>query len=126
MPTPPSRSFLFIVSGPSGAGKTMLSGAALRAFPELIMSVSATTRKPRDGERDGIEYLFVYEDRFAGMIAGGELAEWALVHGHHYGTPRAPIERALARGRDVLLDIDVQGAGQLRALYPDAVCVFVL
>ncbi|HEY2775640.1 MAG TPA: guanylate kinase [Candidatus Binatia bacterium] len=120
------RGLLFIVSGPSGAGKTTISGAALRAFPNLIMSVSATTRRPRAGERDGIEYLFVDKDRFASMIRRNELAEWAQVHGHHYGTPRAPIERALERGQDVLLDIDVQGASQLRALYPGAVTVFVL
>ncbi len=118
--------FLFIVSGPSGAGKTTLSGAALRAFPDLAMSVSCTTRAPRDGERNGVEYTFVERERFDRMVEGGELAEWAEVHGYRYGTPRAPIERALAGAHDMLLDIDVQGAAQLRALYPGAVAVFLL
>ena len=105
---------LFIVSGPSGAGKTMLSGAALRTFPGLVMSVSCTTRAPRPGEADGREYHFVDGRTFERMIAGGELAEWAEVHGNRYGTPKAPIDAALASGHDVLLDIDVQGAAQLR------------
>lgn len=118
--------FLFIVSGPSGAGKTTLSGAALRAFPGLIMSVSCTTRAPREGEVDGREYRFVDAERFRSMVEHDELAEWAEVHGNCYGTPRAPIEKALADGNDVLLDIDVQGAEQLRRSYPDAVAVFVL
>lgn len=117
---------LFIVSGPSGAGKTMLSGAALRAFPGLVMSVSCTTRAPRPGEADGREYHFVDGKVFERMIAGGELAEWAEVHGNRYGTPKAPIDAALASGHDVLLDIDVQGAAQLRRSYPGAVAVFVL
>lgn len=118
--------FLFIVSGPSGAGKTTLSGAALQAFPEMTMSVSCTTRPPRGGEVDGVEYCFVDRARFDAMVAGGELAEWAEVHGQRYGTPRGPLDRALAEGRDLLLDIDVQGAAQIRRLYPQAVAVFLL
>lgn len=120
------RGTLFIVSGPSGAGKTTISGAALRAFPDLKMSVSCTTRRPREGEIHGVEYLFVSDERFDEMIAGGELAEWADVHGHRYGTPRAPIDNALAEGRDMLLDIDVQGAAQMRRNYASAVEVFLL
>jgi guanylate kinase len=122
----PAKGLLFIVSGPSGAGKTTLSGAALRAFPDLIMSVSCTTRPPREGENDGIDYHFVDAARFAEMIEADELAEWAEVHGNRYGTPRGPIEKHLDAGRDVLLDIDVQGAAQLRSRYPEAVAVFVL
>lgn len=120
------RGTLFIVSGPSGAGKTTLSNAALETFPALVMSISCTTRAPRGGEVDGREYLFVDAARFDAMIAAHELAEWAEVHGHRYGTPRAPIDAHVAAGRDVLLDIDVQGAAQLRRVYPEAVTVFLL
>jgi guanylate kinase len=121
-----AKGLLFIVSGPSGAGKTTLSGAALKAFPKLEMSVSCTTRAPREGEVDGVSYRFVDDARFDAMVSGGELAEWAEVHGYRYGTPKAPIEAATAAGRDVLLDIDVQGAAQLRRSYPDAVAVFLM
>jgi guanylate kinase len=121
-----NRGHLFILSGPSGAGKTTLSDAARRALPDLEMSVSCTTRAPRGGETDGVEYHFVSPARFEQMIEGGELAEWAEVHGQRYGTPRAPLDRAIAEGRDVLLDIDVQGAARLRTIYPDSVAVFVL
>ncbi len=117
---------LFIVSGPSGAGKTTLSDAARRSFPDLQMSVSCTTRTPRGGETDGVEYHFVSRERFDEMVRRGELAEWAEVHGQCYGTPRAPLDGALADGRDILLDIDVQGAAQLRTAYPGAVAVFLL
>lgn len=117
---------LFIVSGPSGAGKTTLSDAALRTFDRLTMSVSCTTRAPRAGERDGIDYRFVSPEVFDRMVAGAEMAEWAEVHGNRYGTPREPIDRALAAGRDMLFDIDVQGAEQMRRTYPGAVAVFLL
>lgn len=121
-----ARGFLFIVSGPSGAGKTTLSGAALKAFPDLKLSVSCTTRRPRGGEIEGVDYQFVDAARFDAMIDEDDLAEWAEVHGHRYGTPRSPLDRALAEGRDMLLDIDVQGAAQLRRLYPEAVAVFLM
>lgn len=119
------RGILFIVSGPSGAGKTTLSSAALGTFEGLSLSVSCTTRSPRGGETDGVEYRFVDGARFDAMIAGGELAEWAEVHGHRYGTPRAPIDAAIREGRDILLDIDVQGARQIKAVWPGAVSVFL-
>jgi len=126
MPSQSRPGLLFIVSGPSGAGKTTVASAALRAFPEMIMSVSATTRAPREGELDGIEYRFVDDQAFDAMVLRGELAEWAVVHGYRYGTPRAPIETAMAAGHDVLLDIDVQGAAQLRNTFPSAITVFLL
>jgi guanylate kinase len=117
---------LFIVSGPSGAGKTTIASAALRTFPDMTMSVSCTTRSPRDHEIDGVEYRFVDDPTFDAMVLRGDLAEWAEVHGHRYGTPRAPIERAVAAGHDVLLDVDVQGAAQLRHTFPSAITVFLL
>jgi guanylate kinase len=121
-----SRGYIFIVSGPSGAGKTTISDAALQTFPSLGMSVSCTTRAPRAGEVNGRQYEFVSRGRFDEMVARGELAEWAEVHGYCYGTPRAPLERAIAEGRDMLLDIDVQGAAQLRRSCPEAIAVFLL
>lgn len=121
-----TQGILFIVSGPSGAGKTTLSDAALRTFDRLTMSVSCTTRAPRGGEKDGVDYHFVDAEAFDGMVRRGEMAEWAEVHGNRYGTPRAPIDRALAGGRDMLFDIDVQGAEQMRRSYPGAVAVFLL
>jgi guanylate kinase len=120
------RGILFIVSGPSGAGKTTLSGAALATFDGLVPSVSCTTRSPREGERDGVDYRFVDAARFDEMVAQHELAEWAEVHGYRYGTPRAPIEKAVEEGGDVLLDIDVEGASQIKKTYPEAVSVFLL
>jgi len=90
------------------------------------MSVSATTRAPREGELDGIEYRFVDDQAFDAMVLRGELAEWAVVHGYRYGTPREPIDSAIAAGHDVLLDIDVQGARQVADRYPGAVTVFLL
>lgn len=120
------RGILFIVSGPSGAGKTTLSSAALTTFEGLLsLSISCTTRSPRGGERHGVEYFFVDRDRFDEMVRGDELAEWAEVHGHRYGTPRAPIDEAIREGRDTLLDIDVQGAAQIKRAYPEAVSVFL-
>jgi guanylate kinase len=121
------RGILFIVSAPSGAGKTTISSGALRAIPDLRMSVSCTTRAPRAGEVEGRDYTFLDRREFERRRAAGEFAESAEVHGFLYGTPRPPIEAALAAGSDLLLDIDVQGAQQLKARYgADAVAVFVL
>jgi guanylate kinase len=121
------RGILFIVSAPSGAGKTTISARALRAIEGLEMSVSATTRTPRAGEVDGRDYTFLERREFERRRRRGEFAESAEVHGFLYGTPRAPLERALAEGRDMLLDIDVQGARQMKEGYAaDAVAVFVL
>jgi guanylate kinase len=124
--SPPKRGIIFILSAPSGAGKTTISRAALKAVG-LEASISLTTRVPRDGETKGIDYCFVSEEEFKRREAAGDLAEWARVFESSYGTPRAPLESAVAAGRDILLDIDIQGARQLRARYPlDAVSIFVL
>lgn len=125
--SPPRRGIIFILSAPSGAGKTTISRAALKAIAGLAASVSLTTRKPRDGETEGIDYRFVSEDEFKRSLSLGDLAEWARVFESSYGTPRAPIEDAVAAGRDILLDIDIQGARQIRDKYrADAVAIFVL
>ena len=120
------RGILFILSAPSGAGKTTISRKAVAEIPGLEMSVSATTRAPRSGERLGVDYHFLSREEFERRRDAGEFAESARVHDHFYGTPKAPIETALANGRDMLLDIDVQGARQMRERYPEAVAVFVL
>lgn len=118
---------MLVLSSPSGAGKTSISRRVLELEPEVTMSVSVTTRPRRPGEREGIDYHFVDEARFRAMVEAGELLEHALVYGHHYGTPRAAVEAALAQGRDVLFDIDWQGAQQLRErAADDVVGVFIL
>ena len=123
---PPRRGIIFILSAPSGAGKTTIYREALKAIADLEFSISLTTRAPREGEADGIDYSFVSEEEFKRRQSSGELAEWARVFESSYGTPRAPLDAAIASGRDILLDIDIQGARQIRAIYPrDAVTVFV-
>ena len=120
------RGTLFVVSAPSGAGKTTLCREMRLRLNDLAYSVSVTTRPPRAGEIDGTDFRFVSEPQFRELLARNELAEWATVHGNLYGTPAGPLEAALRDGRDVLLDIDTQGAAQLRARYPDAVLIFVV
>jgi len=120
------RGTLFVVSAPSGAGKTTLCREIRLRLPDLAYSVSVTTRPPRPGEIDGADFRFVGAPEFRAMLARGEFAEWATVHGNLYGTRARALEDALATGRDVLLDIDTQGAAQLRARYLDAVLIFIL
>jgi len=121
------RGVLFVLSSPSGAGKTTISRMMLEADKDIALSISATTRPPRPGEIDGVHYHFVDTDSFKKMAADGEFLEWAHVFGHRYGTPRAPVEAMLATGKDVLFDIDWQGAQQLyQEAGPDVVRVFVL
>jgi guanylate kinase len=120
------RGTLFVVSAPSGAGKTTLCREMRLRLHDLAYSVSVTTRPPRPGEIDGTDFRFVTRGQFEDMVKQGQMAEWATVHTNLYGTPAAPMEAALRDGRDVLLDIDTQGAAQLRARYPDAVLVFVV
>lgn len=120
------RGTLFVVSAPSGAGKTTLCREMRQRLSDLAYSVSVTTRLPRPAEIVGTDFHFVDEPTFRAMLAGNALAEWATVHGNLYGTPAAPLEAALRDGRDVLLDIDTQGAAQLRARYPEAVLIFIV
>jgi guanylate kinase len=120
------RGTLFVVSAPSGAGKTTLCREMRQRLNDLAYSVSVTTRLPRPAEIAGTDFHFVDEPTFRAMLAGNALAEWATVHGNLYGTPAAPLEAALRDGRDVLLDIDTQGAAQLRARYPEAVLIFIV
>lgn len=121
------RGLMFVLSSPSGAGKTTLSRLLIDRMPGLRMSVSATTRAMRPGEVDGRDYLFVDKPRFDAMVKGDELLEWAIVFDNSYGTPRAPVEAALSAGQDVLFDIDWQGTQQLREkARADVVSVFIL
>jgi guanylate kinase len=125
--TPPRRGLLLVISSPSGAGKTSLARKLVAAEPDLTLSISATTRQPREGEMDGREYRFTSAATFDAMVGAGEFLEWAEVHEHRYGTPRAAVETLLAEGRDVLFDIDWQGAEQIRQALPDDVVgVFIL
>ncbi|CAN5193623.1 guanylate kinase [soil metagenome] len=118
--------FPVILAAPSGAGKTTIARALLERRPDVRFSVSATTRAPRASERDGRDYWFVGEAEFDRMVAADELLEWANVHGRRYGTPRRNLEQAQASGEHLLLDIDVQGAEQIRARVAGVVSIFVL
>lgn len=122
------RGLLIILSSPSGAGKTTLSRRLMAWDPTLSFSVSATTRAPRPGETDGVEYYFRTKAEFAAMIAAGEMLEHAEVFGNFYGTPKAPVAAALAEGRDTIFDIDWQGGQQVRNsdLHQDVVSIFIL
>lgn len=116
---------LFIVSGPSGAGKGTLVRELLARVPRLWLSVSATTRGPRPGEREGTHYFFLSQERFEELKSTGGLLEWAEVHGNSYGTPRAAVEGRLTEGVDVILEIDPQGAAQVKRAMPDSVLIFI-
>lgn len=121
----PSR--LVVLAGPTAVGKGTVSAYIREHHPEVQLSVSATTRKPRPGEIDGVHYYFVSDAEFDRMIADHELLEWAVVHNsYRYGTPRTPIEAALSEGKRVLLEIDLQGARQVRKAMPDALLIFLL
>lgn len=117
---------LFVISGPSGAGKTVLCTKMMERFkPRMVYSISATSRKPRGTEKDGQEYFFYSSERFEREIKDGCFAEWAVVHGNYYGTPRAFVDDKCQNGFHVLLNIDVQGALKIKVAYPDAVMVFI-
>lgn len=117
---------LTVLAGPTAVGKGTVSADIRARYPEIWLSVSATTRAPRPGEIDGVHYLFSSPEEFADMVARGEFLEHAVVHGrHHYGTPRGPVEACLAQGRPALLEIDLQGARQVRQTMPGARFVFL-
>ncbi len=117
---------LFIVSAPSGAGKTTICHKLLKRMPMLTLSVSCTTRPPRRGEKNGVDYHFVTKNRFMKMKDKGEFAEWAMVHGNLYGTSIKKLEESNSKGYDIILDIDVQGAAQMRRKFKDASYIFIL
>ena len=124
---PKRRGLMLVLSSPSGAGKTTLARRLLEAEPGVEMSISCTTRKQRNGEVEGRDYHFIDRETFAGMRDRGEFLEWAVVFDNYYGTPRKPVEELLAAGRDVLFDVDWQGAQSLRDDSPDdVVTVFIL
>ncbi len=120
------QGIIFILSAPSGAGKTTLYNGLRKIHPEIKLSVSCTTRARRPGEVDGRDYRFLSEREFSLRRARGEFAEWAKVHDYFYGTPRKPLDESIRAGRDILLDIDVQGARQIKRAYPGAVSIFLL
>jgi len=117
---------LFVVAAPSGAGKSSLVKSLLELDSHLVVSISHTTRPPRGQEQDGREYHFIDEARFREMVEAGDFFEWAEVHGNLYGTSRAGVEQMVAGGQDVVLEIDWQGALQIKALFPNAVLIFIL
>ena len=123
---PVARGILFVISSPSGGGKGTLIRRARKLVPHLGYSVSWTTRRPREGERDGVNYRFVSVERFMAARERGEFLEWAVVHGNLYGTSRTAVEQELRAGRDVVLEIDVQGAASIRGTSKDSVSVFIL
>lgn len=116
---------LFVISGPSGVGKGTLVNRIRAARPDLAVAVSATTRLPRQGEIDGQSYYFISDEQFNKGIAQDQFLEWAQVHDHKYGTPKAEVDNKLSRGESLILEIDVQGALNVRKSYPDAVLIFI-
>lgn len=122
----PRKGIALVISAPSGAGKTTLVQRLMQEFPQFGYSVSCTTRQPRQGEVDGKDYIFLSREEFEQRRAQGYFAEWAEVHGNLYGTPLAPVKNSLQNGQDVLFDIDVQGAAQLKLSLSEATFAFIL
>ncbi len=120
------KGLLIVISAPSGTGKTTLCHMLLKAFPDMEFSVSYTTRKPRPGEVSGRDYFFVDRETFERMVEEGDFLEWAEVYGNLYGTSKSQVTKALEAGKDILLDIDTQGALQVKKNFPEAVLIFIL
>ncbi len=119
------KGLLLVISGPSGAGKGTLCRALLKSDPALSLSISVTTRSPRPGEVDGTDYFFMEKDSFEKMIKDGQFLEWAFVYGNYYGTPFEFVQESLRLGKDILLEIDIQGALQVKEKFPEAVLIFI-
>lgn len=120
------KGIIFVISSPSGGGKTTICRELLKQLPELGYSISVTSRHPRSLEKEGKDYFFISKAEFDEKIKKGDFVEWAEVHGHHYGTPRSPLEETLHSGRDIILDIDVQGALQIKKEYKKSCLIFLL
>lgn len=120
------KSKLFVMSAPSGAGKTTLKDLVIKEFPDMVYSISATTRAPREGEVDGTHYFFKSRDEFKRMIENNELVEWNEVHGNFYGTPKSFVEKMLSEGKRVLFDLDVFGKINFDKVYPEAIGILIL
>jgi len=121
-----TKGLIIVVSAPSGAGKTTLCRLVSASMPKVKYSVSCTTRPKREGEKHGFDYFFLSKEEFIKSIKSGGFAEWALVHGNYYGTPKKPLNALLERGCDVIMDIDVQGGLKIKKAYPEAVLIFVM
>ncbi len=120
------KGIIFVISSPSGGGKTTICRKLRKEMPELNYSISVTSRRPRSGEKDGKDYFFISEEEFKKKIENSEFAEWAEIHGHRYGTPHKFLEEALRSGQDIILDIDVKGALQIKEKYKKACLIFLL
>jgi guanylate kinase len=119
------KGLIIVVSAPSGAGKSTLCGELLKRFKNLRRSISCTTRAPRTGEKNKLDYFFVSREKFKKMVSKNQFAEWALVHGHCYGTPKYFLNKTVSSGKDVVLNIDVQGALKIKRKFPEAVMIFI-
>jgi len=117
---------LFVMSAPSGAGKTTLTDLVIKEFPDMVYSISATTRTPREGEVDGVHYFFKTREEFQKMIENNDLVEWNEVHGNYYGTPKSFVQKTLQEGKRVLFDLDVFGKVNFDKVYPEAVGILIL
>jgi guanylate kinase len=121
-----SRGLVIVVSAPSGAGKSTICSEILRLLPNSAFSVSVSTRKPRPSETEGKDYYFISDEKFRDMVMKNELAEWALVHDHYYGTPKRFLEDTILSGKDIILDVDVQGGKRIKQIHPDCVSIFIM
>ncbi|MFN3967096.1 MAG: guanylate kinase [Endomicrobiia bacterium] len=120
------KGLIIVISGPSGAGKTTVCKEILKRIKNTVFSVSATTRKPRKGEIQGRDYFFVSKEKFKEMIRNKDLIEWAIVHNNYYGTPKKFLQKTINSGKDIILDIDVQGGRKIKKLYPKGVFIFLM